>query len=63
MPARGGAGAGVARGDITRALSSVGGWSITTMMRRGVGGVYDRGAIIHRWWFIITRRGIIFINV
>ena len=41
-----------------------GGWFITTMMRRGVGDdIYDRGVIIHRWWFIIMRRGVIFINV
>jgi hypothetical protein len=33
------------------------------MMRRGVGEIYDRGVIIHRWWFIIVRRGAIFINV
>ena len=27
------------------------------------GDTYDRGVIIHRWWLIIVRGGIIFIDI
>ena len=40
-----------------------GGYMSRTNISSVGGDTYDRGVVIHRWWLIIVRGGIIFIDI